>query len=111
MSIEVYHFDWDQAGRDYIFDATPEKAAELWAAGLFEHVATVDESQANDLVGYLDFAWHVTNHVNRPWPEYPAATAHVDKPRSSCVGDVMKYGDQFFMVGRVGFVEVPGIIK
>ena len=69
----------------------------------FTHVADVELPDLNDA---QDVAYRLTNHIDTDWRENEEVTALSDKARSTSVGDVIQVGNEFFMVGMMGFEKI-----
>lgn len=117
MSIEVYHWQIEHKvakspeAREIHFGlmrGKPEVITQIldephkWAmAGIrLQKVANVD---ADDLEG----AWELTNHIESNWARGPRVTPAVSATnvRSSMVGDLMRKGDEVYVVAPMGFVK------
>lgn len=74
MTFEVWHDDHPT------FMATHDRAMR-WPTD-FTHVATVEAPA-------LGAVFQLTNHIDAAWTENTGVTAHVGRPRSTSVGDVV----------------------
>jgi hypothetical protein len=87
----------------------------------FDHVATVNAQNHDDINTALEFAWRSTQNIDGSWSTYgspdwnPLTTVRLPLPtnaqgqtiglRSSCVGDMFKVGDRTFYCADFGFEE------
>ena len=107
MQIQVYHVS-SRATRDQRLDAMmgfneakhAQHCAELWALGLYDHVATVntDELGASPAPDHLELAWRLTNSVDHAWCQGNGLRVvnrfEGNGCRSTSVGDVMVIAGQ-----------------
>jgi hypothetical protein len=76
--------------------------AALLTAGLYQCVALV-------VTDDLDFAYEVTNHIDRAWNDPELAIgrgvipASPDRQRSTSVGDILVKDNEYFVVASFGF--------
>jgi hypothetical protein len=72
--------------------------------GMLEDAAVV---RAED----LDEVFHDTNHIDTDWTENFSVLWNCDRPRSTCVGDIIINVDteEAFSVANFGFGDVSGL--
>ena len=106
--VEVYHnskfneWGWEGTGVD------PEDLM---------HVATIEFFVPHETTRALEIAFRHTNHVENSWIERPiediyfGVTPKVTEGRSTSMGDVMKLGNEWFVVAAVGFKKLKFVAE
>ena len=51
----------------------------------------------------LEYAYVMTNHIDHDWLSNRCVTPHVDRARSTSMGDIMQMEDTYFVVQDIGF--------
>lgn len=83
---------WHRTNPTFGFDSGP-----VSFPGDFALVATVNTDSR-------DKAYELTNHIHRPWPMNDGVVAHVERARSTSVGDVVEDASGFlWLVAPVGW--------
>ena len=118
--LEVFHVDYDRIPAEKMLwvimgrpkDTHVRLCAELWSAGVYDKVATLYAPTLE--LGELEHAFRQTNSAEYEWygPQRQTAvvTPHFKSGegalRSTSVGDVMRLGDKWYVVGSSGFEEL-----